>query len=208
MYKRVLKKSTVKNLHKFSSKKCNQVMLVESCLEYDACFHLEFSKKIIEYEPQPIGFYYQLDGKVRRYTPDFLALLDNNEQVYYEVKPFNKTISAEFRLEFEAKQLAALEQSKKLELITDKQIRISPLLNNLKLLHKYQRIEHHLTPFQKQLLKIIVSVENLKLSYLIEKTNSSFSEIIPYVADLLAKGILESNLLKPLEFNSELSCCG
>tara|TARA_R110001599_G_scaffold341930_1_gene563267 strand:- start:632 stop:1258 length:627 start_codon:yes stop_codon:yes gene_type:complete len=208
MYKRTLKKSTVKNIHKFSSKKCGEMIVVESSLEYDSCFHFEFSKQIILYEAQPIGFQYELCGKIRSYTPDFLVTLDGEEEIFYEVKPFCKTLSEEFNLEFEAKKIAALNLGKKLELITEKQIRIIPLLNNLKLIHRYQRLEHNLTSFQKQLLKLITSAESLTLSYLIDNTQTSFSEIIPHIADLLAKGILESNLLKPLECDSNLYSYG
>lgn len=208
MYKRTLKKSTVKNIHKFASKKCDKMMVLESSLEYDACFHFEFSKKIVTYEPQPIGFHYELCGQTRSYTPDFLIALDNEEQIFYEVKPFCKTQHEEFKLEFEAKQVAALYLGIKLELITEKQIRVKPLLNNLKLIHRYQRLEQNLTSFQKQLLKLVISAENLTLSYLIENTQTSFSEIIPHIADLLAKGLLESNLLEPLECDSNLYSYG
>ena len=208
MYKRTLKKSTVKNIHKFASKKCDKMMVLESSLEYDACFHFEFSKKIVMYEPQPIGFYYKLYGQVRSYTPDFLITLDNGEQILYEVKPFCKTEPEEFELEFKAKQAAALNLGIELELITEKKIRVIPLINNLKLLHRYQRLEQDLTPFQKQLLKLITSAESLTLSYLIDNTETSYSEIIPHIADLLAKGLLESNLFQPLELDSNLYSYG
>ena len=121
MYKRTLKKSTVKNIHKFASKKCDKMMVLESSLEYDACFHFEFSKKIVTYEAQPIGFRYKLYGQIRSYTPDFLVTLDNEDKIFYEVKPFCKTQYEEFKLEFEAKQVAALDLGIKLELITEKQ---------------------------------------------------------------------------------------
>jgi len=208
MYKRTLKKSTVKNIHKFASKKCDKMMVLESSLEYDACFHFEFSKKIVMYEPQPIGFHYELCGQVRSYTPDFLITLDNEEQIFYEVKPFCKTQSEEFDLEFKAKQSAALNLGIELELITERKIRVKPLIDNLKLLHRYHRLEQKLTPFQKQLLKLVASAESLTLSYLINNTQTSYAKIIPQIADLLAKGLLESNLLKPLEFDSNLYVYG
>lgn len=208
MYKRTLKKSTVKNIHKFASKKCDKMMVLESSLEYDACFHFEFSKKIVMYEPQPIGFHYNLCGQVRSYTPDFLITLDNEEQIFYEVKPFCKTEPEEFELEFKAKQAAALNLGIELELITERKIRVKPLIDNLKLLHRYHRLEQKLTPFQKQLLKLIASAESLTLSCLINNTQTSYAKIIPHIADLLAKGLLESNLLEPLEFDSNLYAYG
>jgi hypothetical protein len=208
MYKRTLKKSTVKNIHKFASKKCDKMMVLESSLEYDACFHFEFSKKIVMYEPQPVGFHYELCDQIRSYTPDFLITLDNKEQIFYEVKPFCKTQSEKFKLEFRAKQTAAHNLGRELELITERKIRIKPLIDNLKLLHRYHRLEQKLTPFQKQLLKLVASAESLTLSCLINNTQTSYAKIIPHIADLLAKGLLESNLLEPLEFDSNLYAYG
>ena len=208
MYTRNLKKSTVKNIHTFASKKCDGMMVLESSLEYDACFHFEFSKQIVMFEPQPIGFHYKLYGQVRSYTPDFLVTFNNEEQIFYEVKPLCKTESEEFDIEFRAKQAAAHNLGIELELITEKEIRVKPLIDNLKLLHRYHRLEQELTPFQKQILKLVTCAENLTLSYLIDNTQSSFSKIIPHIADLLAKGVLESNLLNPLELDSTLHAYG
>ncbi len=78
-----------------------------------------------------------------------MVTLDNENKIFYEVKPFCKTQSEKFELEFEVKQVAALELGIKLELMTEKQIRVKPLLNNLKLIHRYQRLEYNLTSFQK-----------------------------------------------------------
>ncbi len=165
MYERIVKKSTVKNINKFSSRKCNRIMQVESCLEYDACFHFEFANQVTAFKEQPLGFKYECNGKLHSYTPDFLVRMNTGEEIFYEVKPYNKTLSNEFQVTFSAIQSASLDLGKKLELITDKQIRQAPLLNNLKLLHRYQRIENHLNQFQNQLLKLIIAAENLKLSY-------------------------------------------
>jgi len=54
MYRRNLKYSRVKNLYKFASPKMNTVFTVESSLEFDTCFHLEYSSKIIKFEIRPL----------------------------------------------------------------------------------------------------------------------------------------------------------
>ena len=133
MYKRTLKKSTVKNIHKFTSKKCDKMMNLESSLKYDSCFYFEFSKKIVNDEAQPIGFYYQLNAKIKSYIPDFLVPFDNEDKILYEVKPFCKTQYEEFELK--AKQLTVLNLD--LQLITEKNSH-NTLLNNLKLINRYQ----------------------------------------------------------------------
>ena len=58
MYRRHLKHSRVKNLFKFVSAKMDTVLTVESSLEFDTCFHLEYSPSVKFYEAQPEGFYY------------------------------------------------------------------------------------------------------------------------------------------------------
>ncbi len=50
MYRRHLKHSRVKNLFKFASIKMNTVFTVESSLEFDTCFHLEFSPLVQTFE--------------------------------------------------------------------------------------------------------------------------------------------------------------
>ncbi len=50
MYRRHLKHSRVKNLFKFVSAKMNTVFTVESSLEFDTCFHLEYSPAVTEFE--------------------------------------------------------------------------------------------------------------------------------------------------------------
>ena len=47
------------------------VFTVESALEFDACFHLEYSHDITSYEAQPEGFIYEFNGGPCPYTPDF-----------------------------------------------------------------------------------------------------------------------------------------
>ncbi|WP_330960723.1 hypothetical protein [Photobacterium sp. 53610] len=39
----------------------NQVMTVESYLEFDTCFHLEYSPQVTSFIAQPEGFFYRFD---------------------------------------------------------------------------------------------------------------------------------------------------
>ena len=71
MYRRRLKHSPVKNLFRFASSKTKSVLTVESALEFDTCFHLEYSPEITTFEAQPEGLYYSFEGKCCPYTPDF-----------------------------------------------------------------------------------------------------------------------------------------
>lgn len=50
-----------------------KVIRVESSLEYDACFHLEYSKDITSFVSQPCGVEYVLNGIKRPFFPYFLV---------------------------------------------------------------------------------------------------------------------------------------
>nr|WP_283234988.1 TnsA endonuclease N-terminal domain-containing protein [Pseudoalteromonas phenolica] len=52
------------------------------------------------FEAQPLGFEYKFDGKICRYTPDFLITLHEKSQKYVEVKPYSKIANPEFRARF------------------------------------------------------------------------------------------------------------
>lgn len=59
----------------------------ESLLEMAAVELAEFSRGVVAINEQPVNITYQLDGKSRRYTPDFRFEWANGEQWYVEVKP-------------------------------------------------------------------------------------------------------------------------
>ncbi|GAB2893448.1 hypothetical protein GCM10027046_23030 [Uliginosibacterium flavum] len=59
----------------------------ESLLEMAAVELAEFSRGVVAIDEQPVNITYQLDGKSRRYTPDFRFKWENGEQWYVEVKP-------------------------------------------------------------------------------------------------------------------------
>lgn len=73
----------------FPSLKNKRLIAFESLLERDFYLTLEFDKDVIEYEEQPIRFYYEINDKKRRYTPDTLVHYHeslNKKPCIYEVK--------------------------------------------------------------------------------------------------------------------------
>ncbi|MDB2386164.1 TnsA endonuclease N-terminal domain-containing protein [Shewanella sp.] len=127
----------MKNLFKFASLKNRASLTLESSLEFDACFHFEYSKSVSAFEVQPIGFYYQYYGKPLPYTPDFLVSSADGKQIYYEIKYSKEARDPEVKERLKHKQQSCIEQGLELRLITERQLRKGPLLNNLKLLHRY-----------------------------------------------------------------------
>jgi hypothetical protein len=65
MYVRNLRKpSPNKNVYKFVSSKNRCSVMCESSLEYDCCYHLEYSDDVVRYESQPKGYRFSYQGKV------------------------------------------------------------------------------------------------------------------------------------------------
>jgi hypothetical protein len=126
------KPSPNKNIYKFVSRKNSSTVMCESGLEFDACFHLEFSPSIISFESQPTGIEYQADDKIRRYTPDFMVVKSTGEVEYIEIKPERVHSSQEFREDYEGKRAAYAALGYRLILVSEKQIRSDKLLSNLK----------------------------------------------------------------------------
>jgi hypothetical protein len=111
---------------------------VESSLEFATCYHFEYSPDVKSFEPQPLGYNYYFNGRTCKYTPDFkIVFVDSRLPVFIEVKPFSKTFKEDFRLRFEQKQIVAEQMNVPLVLMTEKEICIEPLLENLKILHRY-----------------------------------------------------------------------
>lgn len=65
----------------------NTVYTVESSLEFDSCFHLEYSFDVESFEAQPQGFYYDFEGKRCPYTSDFRMMDRKQGERFIEVIP-------------------------------------------------------------------------------------------------------------------------
>jgi hypothetical protein len=75
----------------------DSIMTVKSALEFDTCFHFEYSPNITSFEAQPEGYYCNYLGKKLPYTPDFIAVDKVKGMRFIEVKPLAKVSDSEFR---------------------------------------------------------------------------------------------------------------
>lgn len=70
--RRNLKNFKRKSICRFPSVKGDvPVVRTEGVLEKDFCYHLEFDPLVLQYQCQPIGYYYYLNNEKLGYTPDF-----------------------------------------------------------------------------------------------------------------------------------------
>ena len=193
MYNRNLRKPHPnKNIFKFSSLKNLNVVMCESTLEFDACFHLEYSPEISKFESQPTGIEYQDGPRVRRYTPDFKITKENNAVEWLEVKPYKVLRSNTFKQEFELKRNAYRQNNENLILVTDKQIRVKPLLSNLQLLHRYADI--YVGNLQKEILLSIQLAKQQTVFNIALQFGLRVGECIAICAHMISKGLLLTDL--------------
>ncbi|WP_231119421.1 TnsA endonuclease N-terminal domain-containing protein [Vibrio natriegens] len=196
--KRNLKNSKVKNISRFVSLKTDSVQVTESDLEFDACFHFEFAPQIKSFETQPLGFKYRLNGRLRRYTPDVLCNFFDGYAPYYEIKPKHIAEQEEFKEKFEAQKDYALAGGHDLLLLTEDDIQIYPLLENLKIIHRYACADG-LDDIQFGLLKLFQKYGQLRISQVLVNSRGNSTTILPALYDLIAQKFLQLDWHRPID---------
>jgi hypothetical protein len=207
MYIRNLRKpSPNKNVFKFASRKVSETIMCEGTLEFDACFHHEYNDLIESYGSQPEGFYYDFCGKRLPYTPDSIVRYVNGTVQFHEYKPYSKISEPIFREKFAARKEASQQLGIGLILVTDRQIRVNPILNNLKLLHRYSGI-YEVNSLQNELLKVIKKSGKIKLNDIASQFGLTVGESRPFLYLLIQKGFLKADLENAdLRYNPTLWC--
>lgn len=200
--KRVLGKSAVNNIYRFPSHKTGGTILTESTLEFNACFHFEYSPQVISFESQPLGFEYELENKIHSYTPDFETIDRQGIRCLYEVKPQKIAIKDSFIYEFEAKQKASSELGFELYVIDESQICIKPLLDNLKILHRYVMHECSDELFDK-LISEIISLKTPTINDISKRVGNG-NTLMCEICSLIAIGKLGTDLYKLIDNQSKV----
>jgi len=190
--KRNLKNMKGKSICRFPSlKPTPNTIYTEGVIEKDFCYHLEVDNEIIEYESQPLGFYYWV-GPVRHvYTPDFQVFYKNSSIKYFEVKEL-KYLDDEFYASFELWQQQALLLDKTLELVTDEFIYREPLYTNLKHLQRARNNGTYTKEFLEVTMFAFSNVESLTIRELLEYADEPNS--IGMVYKLIQLGFLKVNM--------------
>ncbi|HDZ3695597.1 TPA: TnsA endonuclease N-terminal domain-containing protein [Vibrio cholerae] len=201
MKKRILKNSKIKNISRFVSLKTDSVQTTESDLEFDACFHFEFAPQIKAFETQPLGFKYRMNGRLRRYTPDMLCYFNDGYAPYYEVKPKWITQQDEFKEKFDAQRKQAITNGHDLLILTEDNIQIYPLLDNLKIIHRYA-CSDNLDDVQVRILKLFQNYGEMRISQVLKASEGQSASILPALYDLIAKKILEFDWHCPISHES------
>jgi hypothetical protein len=92
-------------------------------LEFDALFIMEFARGIRRFEEQPISVEYPLNGRIRRYTPDFGIEWKDGRRWFVEVKPSEKLAEPRTAEKFDALARWFSSKGDHLLVLTEKEIR-------------------------------------------------------------------------------------
>jgi len=177
---------------KFPSKKNGRMIHWESQLERDAIYLFEFSPGVANYQEQPFKTHYTLDGRTRRYTPDFLVTLLTNERIVIEVKPAERLHDPSEQRRF-GRIAGHLQQSEHpFQILTEQQIRQPQLLENLQLLHRYRG--KRLTPLERRAYREKLSVLP-EITFVSVELSLNDSTVI---WNLIDEGILTCDMRVPL----------
>lgn len=133
---------------KFPSLKMGRMIHWESQLERDAVYLFEFSPGVAAFREQPLTTYYTLDGKTRRYTPDFEIISRAGEAVLIEIKPAAKLLDPDESDRFRRIEEHFASHGRAFRILTDREIRQPVLLENLRLLMRNRRAPA--SPFERR----------------------------------------------------------
>lgn len=193
MYRSNNASSRVKHIHKFSSLKMEAVYTVKSALDFDTCFHLEYSPDVTSYVPYPEEFQYVFRDQQYVYIPTFIVLNNTNDSHYVEVSNTSKVKQSVFKDKFELIKSEVSRGGSSLILVTERQIRAQPILANLKLIHRYcdATLSENL---QGRILGMVATVKVMPVSELIYRTEEPEGLVCATVLSLVASQKLSTNL--------------
>lgn len=140
--RQVTNKGTKKCIGQFSSLKAKRNVWYESTIERDYIYLLEFDWDVIRYKEQPFRIIYVYEGKSRTYVPDFFVQRRSKFQVV-ENKPEEKANTPANKFRYRLLKSIFREQGYEFIVATDLQIRIQPLLENVKIFWRYARARTH-----------------------------------------------------------------
>lgn len=128
---------------KAPSYKSGSIVHCESAQEEEAVARFEACPSVTRITAQPVRITYEHEGKKRNTTPDFKLTLKEGLDIYVEIKHTTQALKMADVLE--ARAVGSAEQGLDYRVITDRWIRIEPLLENIRILQRWRgatRVSH------------------------------------------------------------------
>ena len=185
---------------KFPSRKNGRMVHHEGVLELDAIYLFETSQRIVRYREQPETINYPDGKKLRRYTPDFELQLTSGAIVLIEIKPAFYLGDRKVKHKLNVVSEHLQRSDKAFEVLTEKQIRESPRLDNLRFIyHRASRVPH-----TREYLITALNRHRHDFPLAIDRVTSLFAKysITPYC--LLLSGLLRCDHNKQIGLDTQL----
>lgn len=202
--RKITNTGTRKNTGFFPSKKNERPIAFESLLERDYIYLLEFDKDVISYNEQPLTITYCVSNRNYRYTPDFFVQRKNKNQLI-EIKPHSKlqkilNDDAVIKKYNAAAQFCKSNEFSEFRIITDYEIQSGNILNNIKYLFCYSRIDVPASYKMKirNLLIINDSAHLYKLLSEICLDKNSYDKYYSYILSMLYHQEMHTDLSIPI----------
>ncbi|MGO4328765.1 TnsA endonuclease N-terminal domain-containing protein [Cupriavidus sp. M-11] len=120
---------------KFASSKMRRMVRCESLLEMNCLYLAEFARSIATFDEQPVSISYRLNGRSRRYTPDFKFYWEDGREWYIEVKPAERLHTIENQERFAEIALHFERWGARFVVLTEQQLCHQHRLPQIKYLH-------------------------------------------------------------------------
>jgi hypothetical protein len=196
----------LKRIGTFPSLKLRRLVWWESPVERDYIHLLEPDRTVKYYQEQPLKIRYVLDGKEHFYTPDFMIWRGLKIQIV-EVKPESKIYQEKYQHLFMMAGQACNEAGYEFLVVTDTMIRVQPKLNNIKTFRRYARVPINSPQHLHHCKDIFSRRSEMALGEVLESL--AVKQVYkPTVYGLLYWGILETNLLEPVNKDSRIRLTG
>ena len=192
------------------SAKTGQLVHLESALERDFCCLLEFEPDIVSYVEQPVTIGYHLEGRTRRYTPDFLIFYAAEKPAVLAEIKYRADLHknwAQLKPKFRAAQHYAADNGWEFRLYTELEIQ-TPYLQNAKLLLRFKDPFLPVLPEYRQLL--MATVAHLDTTTPAEIVRVAFGDaehrakLLPVLWHLISRGLIGCDLFQPLTMQSKI----
>ena len=121
---------------KAPSYKSGSIVHCESAQEEEAVARFEACPSVTRITAQPVRITYEHEGKKRNTTPDFKLTLVDGLEIYVEVKHTTQAMTMADVLE--ARAVGSAAQGLDYYVITDRWIRVEPLLENIRILQRWR----------------------------------------------------------------------
>ncbi len=171
---------------KAPSFKSGAIVRCESTQEEEAVARFEACPSVTKITAQPVRIAYMHEGKQRRTTPDFKLTLDDGLDVYVEIKHTTQALTMAAVLK--ARAVGSAAQGLDYRVITNRWIRVEPLLENIRILQRWRGA----TRVSRDRLELFALEPDLPLPICIVAERLGG---LPTVAAHLLNGDLNINLL-------------